>query len=281
MALRAPCLLRLAFALALATVTAGCGSDGGGGDPPTKPAATEFGSCSRLADVIGPASAWLDPLNTMSDGCSKVPPDERVCVSGATLIAIDRFDETGRNAVGNYYVEDTEEDADYSGVTVFAPAFSPPDLRLAEGDVIDMIGLRTEFIGPTVGRFGGCRTLPELTGTLSFRFDGNRPFPPKVIPVSELKSYDSARKHLGKLVTIENVKLSSDGTNSGGRFTAELDVGGGVDAADVPKISNELFDVENKGPPLRTDGTFSSITGVVTYFYGFKIAPRSAADFVP
>jgi hypothetical protein len=277
---RVPSLPRLAVALALAAVTAGCGG-GGGGDPPTKPAANEFGSCSRLADVNGSAEAWLDPLDTMSEGCSKVPPEERVCVSGATLIAIDRFDETGRNAVGNYYVEDTEEDADYSGVTVFAPAFSPPDLRLAEGDVIDMLGLRSEFLGPNVGKFGGCRTLPEITGTLSFRFDSKSPLTPKVITVADLKSYSSARKHLGKLVKVENVKLSSDGVNASGRFTADLDVGGGVDAADVPRISNELFDIENKGPALRADGTFSSITGVVTYFYGFKIAPRSAADFVP
>jgi hypothetical protein len=265
--------------LVFATATGGCGDNGGGGDPPTKPAANEFGSCSRLADVIGPAE-WLDPSDEMSERCSP-PPDERVCISGATVIAIDRFDETNKAAVGNYYVEDTEEDADYSGVTVFAPAFSPPDLRLAEGDVIDIFGLRTEFLGPSVGKFGGCRTLPELSGTLSFRFDGNRPLPPKVIPVGDLKSYESARKHLGKLVTIENVKLASDGTEASGRYTAELDVGGGIEAADVPRISNELFDLKTLGPSLVMGGTFSSITGVVTYFYGFKIAPRSAADFVP
>jgi hypothetical protein len=255
-----------------------CGS-GGSGDPATIPLANEFGTCSRVAQLLGPAE-WLDTEDAMSTRCAS-PLERQVCISGATVIAIDRFDETGKGAVGNYYIEDTEKDADYSGITVFAPAFSPPDLRLAEGDVVDMLGNQTEFLGPTSSKFGKCRTLPELSGTLSFRFDGNQPFAPTVIPVTDLKTYDSARKHLGKLVTIEGVTLAGGGVNSGGRFTADLDVGGGIPAADVPRISNELFDVEHEGPALVEGGTFTSITGVVTYFYGFKIAPRSAADFKP
>jgi hypothetical protein len=271
--------LATAGALVLAASTGACGS-GGGGDLPTRPLASEYGSCSRLAQIVGPA-VWQTPEDKASPTCA--PPLERpVCVSGVSVVAIDRFDETGKGAVGNYYVEDTENDADYSGITVFAPAFSPPDLRLAEGDVVDMVGTQTEFLGPTsAGRFGFCRTLPELSGTLSFRFDGNYPPPPKVIPVTDLKTYATARKHLGKLVKIENVKLAGSGTNNSGRFTADLDVGGGIPVADVPRISNELFDVENEGPLLVEGGTFTSITGVVTYFYGFKLAPRAAADFEP
>jgi hypothetical protein len=267
-----------AGALALAALTGAC-SGGGGGDLPTKPLANAYGACSRLAQILGPAD-WQDPKDEMSSHCAP-PLDSPVCISGVTVVAIDRFDETSKGAVGNYYVEDTEKDADYSGVTVFAPAFSPPDLRLAEGDVVDIVGNSTEFLGPSAGKFGQCRTLPELSGTLSFRFDGNQPLAPKVIPVTDLKTYDTARKHLGKLVRIENVKLAGAGVNSGGRFTADLDVGGGIPVADVPRISNELFDIEHQGPALVEGRTFSSITGVITYFYGFKIAPRSADDFEP
>jgi hypothetical protein len=49
--------------------------------------------------------------------------------------------------------------------------------------------------------------------------------------------------------------------------------------SDVPSISNELFDLKALGPPLAKDVTFKAVTGIITYFYGFKIAPRSADDF--
>ena len=41
-----------------------------------------------------------------------------------------------------------------------------------------------------------------------------------------------------------------------------------------------LYDLKNDGPTLEAGGTFSAVTGVLTYFYGFKIAPRSPDDFV-
>jgi hypothetical protein len=56
-------------------------------------------------------------------------------------------------------------------------------------------------------------------------------------------------------------------------------MGGGFPGDDQVKLSNELFDLKNEGPPLATGTEFAAVTGVLTYFYGFKIAPRSAADF--
>jgi hypothetical protein len=274
---------RLAALVALTLLQSACGG-GGGGDAPSQPVADVFGGCARFAEIGGPAT-WQNPADAMSEAC-KPPLDRHVCVSGATIVAIDRYDETGKGAIGNYYAEDTEGDADYSGMTIFDPSFSPPDLRLAEGDVVDAVGSRTEFLGPAAGKFGNCKTLPEVNGTLSFRFDSNRPVAPKVIPVTDLKTYDSARKHLGKLVTVKSVIIATGGAGSSGRYTAALDVGGGIPAGDVPQVSNELFDLAHyggdAGPSGLTAGmTFASITGVVTYFYGFKIAPRSAADLVP
>jgi hypothetical protein len=295
-----------------ATITAACSGTGGGGtgDQPSKPIADEFGTCSRLDQVGGPAT-WVDPDNDMSVNCPK-PPDRRVCISGVTVVAIDRFDETGKGAVGNYWVEDTQAPGDFSGYTVFAPSFSPPDLRLAEGDVVDLLGSATEFPGPaSAGLFPYCRTLPELSGTMSYRFDGNNPLAPEVIDVTELKTYEGARKHLGKLVEVHSalnaqklVLVPVDGTPSSGRYTADIDVGGGIQAVDSPKVSNDLFDLEcwsaeaadaggsdagaGAGPArcpnatgLKAGMTFTSITGVVTYFYGFKVSPRSAADLKP
>jgi hypothetical protein len=48
----------------------------------------------------------------------------------------------------------------------------------------------------------------------------------------------------------------------------------------LPGISNELFDLKNQGPVMEAGTVLKSLTGVVTYFYGFKVAPRSAADLV-
>jgi hypothetical protein len=273
--------VRFAALLALgpAFVLSACGSSGSGGtgDSPSEPSTSKLGDGARLHEVVGEAT-WLDVNDPDSASC-KSPPDRHVNVTGVTVVGIDRFDETGQGQLGNFYVQDTAVDAvAFSGITVFAPSFSPPDLRLAEGDVADALGTLMEFLGPSSGRFGECKTLPEIGGTLSFRLE-NGIREPHTITVEDLKSYESARQWLGMLVRIEDVRIAADASNSSGRYTAPLDVGSGVPASDVPRISNELFDLENEGPPLTQGMEFPSVSGIVTYFYGFKLAPRSAADF--
>jgi hypothetical protein len=273
--------VRFAVLLALgpALVLSACGSSGSGGtgDSPSEPSTSKLGDGARLHEVVGEAT-WLDANDPDSTSCDS-PPDRHVNVTGVTVVGIDRFDETGQGQLGNFYVQDTAVDpVPFSGITVFAPSFSPPDLRLAEGDVADALGTLMEFLGPSSGRFGECKTLPEIGGTLSFRLE-NGIREPHTITVDDLKSYESARKWLGMLVRLEDVRIAADAANSSGRYTAPLDVGSGVPASDVPRISNELFDLENEGPPLTQDMEFSAVSGIVTYFYGFKLAPRSAADF--
>lgn len=266
--------------LLLAAVFLGA-CDGGDGDQPTKPLANALGGCGRLSKTIKPAT-WLEPDDAMSTECSAIPRDRTVCLSGLTVVAIDTFDETGDGkSSGNFYVQDTSDDPlPYSGVTLYRPSFSPPDLRLAEGDVVDFLGTYMEFNGPSTFKFGYCRTLPELSGALTFRFDNNQPLTPKEIPIEDLKSYETGRPHLGTLVKLVNVQLGSEGpSGSSGRYSAKLEVGSIKDVADVPTVTNELYDLKGVGPVLAKSGVFKSITGVVTYFGGFHISPRSAADF--
>lgn len=265
--------------LALASLGGCGGAEGEQGDAYVDPVADVHGSGNRIHELIGPAK-WLDPADTDSTSCDS-PGESTVFASGLAIVAIDRYDETGDGALGNYYVEDLYDDPPpYSGVTVFEPSFSPPDLRLASSDVVDANGVLTEFLGPTSGRFGKCKTLPEIGGTLSLRFDG-KVAKPKVIPVSDLKSYETARPWLGMLVTVENLVIANDPTSSGGRYAADINVGGGIEQADVPRVSNELYDLEGEGPPLAEGTQFKRVTGIITYFYGFKLAPRSPADFEP
>jgi hypothetical protein len=271
---------RIQFALQLfaaGLLLVGCsGTDGTLGDSPSRPKADEFGNGATLAEVIGPAP-WLNPKNTDSVNCGS-PVDSNVFVTGVTVNAIDTYDETGSGSVGNYYVQDSLNPGAYAGVNVFAPTFTPPDLRLAAGDVTDILGVFSEFKGPSTFLFTDCKTLPEIRGTMSFRFE-NGPLVPKTIPLADLKSYQTARQWLGMLVRVENVTLNQSSTDSKNRLSAQINVGGGVSATDVPTITNELYDIGGEGPSIGDGMKFKAISGVVTFFVNFHIAPRSKADF--
>lgn len=285
MAKRSLALLAATGALVACDIT----SDGSTGDPQSEPTANELGDGSRLREVIPPAE-WYEPGNMESVGC-KAPSTHQVQVTGQVIVAVDRFDETGDGALGNMYIEDLYEgDAEpqpFSGVTVFAPSFTPPDLRLFEGDVVDTFGNLQEFIGPSSGAFGDCKTLPEIGGTMSFRFDHGPVEPLTIVQLNggnarwePVIGYAKARQFMGMLVRIEGVIIAGDPKDDGkGRLTATINMGGGISAEDSIKLSNELFDLANKGPELADGVQFQAVTGILTYFYGFKLAPRSLADF--
>ena len=278
----APLASPLVALAALAALAMGCSgtASGGMGDAPATPLADPYGGGNRVHEVVGPAT-WSNPNDRDSTSC-KVPATVPVSITGATVIAVDRFDETGDGALGNIYVQDSMDDRPpYSGVTVFAPSFAPPDLHLSPGDVADLLGDYQEFLGPTSGPFSFCHTLPEMGGAMTFRFD-TRPVTAKTIPITDLRSYDTARKWLGSLVRIENVTLVGTASpDSKNRCDVPIDVGGGISQGDQPKLSNELFDLDcTAGTKLVAGAKLKSITGVLTYFYSFNIAPRSADDII-
>ena len=85
---------------------------------------------------------------------------------------------------------------------------------------------------------------------------------------------------MGTLVKLVNVQLDAGRRQQQQRpLHRRLEVGAIPNVADVPQVTNELFDMQTQGPPMPGGATFKSITGVVTYFASFHIAPRSAADF--
>jgi hypothetical protein len=266
--------------VALAALAIGCSgtASGGAGDELATPLADPYGEGKRVHELVGPAT-WENTKDRDSTTC-KVPTKTTVNISGATVVAVDRFDETGDGAIGNIYIQDSMPDRPpYSGAMVFAPSFAPPDLHLSPGDVADLFGTYEEFLGPSTGHFSFCRTLPEMGGAMNFRFD-TRPVTAMTIPLTDLRSYDTARKWLGTLVRLENVTLTGAAApDSHNRCDVPIDVGGGISAGDQPHISNELFDLDCTAQTKLVAGAkLKSVTGVLTYFYSFNIAPRSAAD---
>jgi hypothetical protein len=261
---------------AASLLVAGCGSGGGGGDPPSVPLANKCGNgqhiSSKIGGFYGPAP-WVQPANLNSINCP-YPPTVPVYSTCLTVTAVDRFDETGNGAVGTVYVQDDVSPIPvYAGTSLFDPGFTPPDLRVEPGDVLDVTGNYEEYIGPSSGFFSQCQTLPQVEGSAVFRFDGTVPAP-VVITADDLSTFDGARQYESMLVTVKNVSIAANGTTSSGRYSAAVQVTNGSSWS----ISNALFDVPGQ-IPLTADQTFESVTGIVTYFYSYSLAPRSLADF--
>lgn len=231
-------------------------------------------------------------LSQINDRAGAHPPDGTVVtVTGVSVIAVDTYDETADgDSFGNLYAQDLPVGGptpEYGGITLFDSSFSPPTLRVAPGDVVDVRGTYDEFEGPSSSPFTcanaqdaeSCESLPEIVGgNLSLRFEGKVP-EPRVIPLSELASYETGRKWIGMLVRVENVTAQSAGfKSSSGRFSVRLDVAGVSDAKKLPTINNALLDVEGTKLPFDTGTKYKSVTGVVQYFYNFAISPRSKDD---
>ncbi len=262
-----------------ALLAAGCSDNGSpGGDKPVTPPMMEYGTgqhiSSKLGGFFGPAT-WIQPTNQNSIGC-KYPVQYNVTTTGVTVTAVDTFDETGDGAVGSVYVQDTVPNPPvYSGMSLFEPGYTPPDLRVFPGNVLDVTGPYEEYQGPSSGYFAQCQTLPQLGGSASFRFDGMVPAP-VVIKPDDLNSYDSARQYLGMLVKVVGVSISGTPSTSSGRFGVPVAVDSGQSFQNLER----LFDLPCHLPSLSSgSGQFASVTGIVTYFYSFQLAPRSIADF--
>ncbi len=290
-------LASLALALTLGTAASCSGTGGGGtGDPGSAPDTEVLGDGQRIDDLVGEAT-WLSDVQEAE--CPGIPGSRNVRVTGLQIVAIDTYGGDGN--ADNVYAVQLDEDGDppgpYQGISLRLPGYSPPDLRLLGNEVIDVDGVLIELPGPPGSDpFGFCRTLPQIEGTITLRFDGTTNVPPYLLipalPVAPavteaerwapLTKYELARAHIGMLVTVENVTLVSPDDPEKERWNVSIDVGGGLLPTDVPKISNELYDVTGTGPAISPDAPthFTSITGILTYFYGFKIAPRSPADFV-
>ena len=253
---------------------AACGS---GGDKPVTPDPNPLGDGMRIRQVQAPGP--MPPSSPLANAT--------VRVTSAVVTAIDTFDETrdGKSR-GTIYLQDLDKNDPLSGISLFSPSFQPANLRLLAGDVVDVNGQYAEAhtIGSTVD-FKANFLAQFVQPTVTFRTETTQLPKPVVIDITDLfdpaNGFAKARRWMGMLVTVTNLQtygpptMNVDKTGKPtGRVTAPLS----PDPKNGPMVSNELWNLPEGYWP---DGaTLKSVTGVVTFFFNFKIAPRSEADIV-
>ena len=269
-----PLALATVAALGVCASTSACTNEAStepGDSPSDAGAPSPLGNGLRIAQMNDPSSPVRPAPNQMG-----------VAVTGATFLIKDEYSETGlASAVGAIYVEDFHSNGSdaggappYSGILLYKTTFEPASLALAAGDVIDFTGEYQQYVSPS---FTAGQYQPEMFEAIaSFRFDYGAPTP-TVIDVSDLESYATGYKWMGMLVTVTNTvggHYNPDGSGRAGVFlTSDTGVSGVT-------MDNELYNLPWQDPKYATAGAvhFASVTGIVTYFVSFHLAPRSDAD---
>lgn len=211
-----------------------------------------------------------------------------VTISGATVIAVDTFDETNNGkSIGTIYVQDLGSQAPFSGTSLFAPSFVPGNLRVGAGDVLDLHGPFQENTAIGSQSFAPGWVLPQLARpTATFRLELSDEVKPVDIDVEDLTDAERGRQWINMLVRIRNPKLDGDisraATAGSGRLNVSLVQRQTTEpkceeaGRKTPSLNNSLADIGSleikKGTPIK------SITGVVSFFCQYSLSPRSLAD---
>jgi hypothetical protein len=272
----------LAFPLVLALLAGGAlgGCSSRTGDPAAANGPPPAGGRDlRVSDVGDPnKEGHADLVSTTQ------------AISGAVVIAVDAFDETQNGkGTGTVYVQDigANKDTPYSGISLFATTFSPGNLAVAPGDVLDLRGEYQEnqqipSTPPVI--FAPGAVLPQIAqATATFRYETQQPEPID-IDVADLADYTKARRWFGMLVRVRDIVVAKDPfTGATGRVSIDLPpaIQTASTACDTPfpksaSLVNDLFDLAAMG--IKKDTKIASVVGVVGYFCNFKLAPRSKAD---
>jgi hypothetical protein len=239
------------------------GLDAGTGDP--------LGSGLRIKQVMDPKSPDHPTSATAS-----------VNITGASFVWVDTFDETENGkSLGTVYLQDVGSSAPYSGASLYDPTYLPSNLKPAPGDVLDLTGEYDSETALGTATFPAGTSLIQISKPdVTFRFEYLVP-PAALIDVNDLNDFNTGLQWSAMLVTVTNITLGSTLSNFGGRATAYLT---STISGSAVEISNELFDLEtwNSQQPVKlTQGqTVKSLTGIVTWFDQYHIAPRTGADIV-
>jgi hypothetical protein len=244
---------------------------------------SDYGDQPTQAFIPPPAGSG-DKIRDIADPAKKIAAPAEVSITGATVVAVDNYDETlnGKSS-GTIYVADLGSQLPYSGISLYQPTFVPGDLKPGPGDTLDLDGQYQKNQTLPIA-FAPGATLDQIANPVAtFRFEANVAAP-KTVAIEELADYAKGRQWLNMLVRVENVTLEKDAiaTSAGARVSSGLlpDTGTGAKCTDpfpkAPALVNELMDLN---PLQLKQGTvIKSLVGVVTFFCNLHIAPRTAAD---
>jgi hypothetical protein len=198
-----------------------------------------------------------------------------VTASGAIVLTVDRFDEThDGKSVGTIFIEDADQQGPLAGVSIYGATFIPANLYLAPGDVVSITGQYNEqhTIGSTVNF--GTSYLPQFyKPQVTPSFETQVPAP-VVLTLNDLQDFAHARPYLGMLIQINDIIVPYAPLNDGtGRVHAALST-----ALGAPALANELYDLNPTAFAANTH--FTSIIGILDFFFTFYVCPRSPADLV-
>lgn len=268
----APAIVLLSLLSAVLSCSARSGDpESNNGAPPPG------GKDKRISDLVNPdKEGHVDLVGTTQ------------AVSGAVVIAVDTFDETrdGKGR-GDIFVQDlgATKETPYAGINLFAPTFSPGNLRVSPGDVLDMRGVYQEntFIPskPNPIVFPEGTVLVQLAQpTATFRYETAVPEPVD-IDIADLGDFSKGRQWIGMLVRVKDATiLKAPFASANGRVSADLTPGPDAFTFCGPNpaatLVNSLYPIEDL--KLTANQKVKSITGVVLFFCNIQLAPRSAAD---
>jgi hypothetical protein len=215
------------------------------------------------------------PIAKMSDPKTRVKDGTDVHAQGVVVIAVDTYDETndGKSA-GDIFVQDPlqtgPKGTPWSGVRLYRPTKNPPDLELASGQGVDLFGTYVAFAGPPSSPFDPGILVPEISnGALTLTFEGKAPEPAD-LTYDDVADPKNGLQYTARLVRFKNVQLFSDVT--GKRFEASI-----FTADKSVTLTAKFFPIQND-PSIKNGVVLKSVTGVLDYFYGFKLCPRFPAD---
>ncbi|MBI2389793.1 MAG: hypothetical protein HYV09_09395 [Deltaproteobacteria bacterium] len=263
---------RLFLALAL-VATSACSS--GGGD------------LNNLQENPKPLST---PIASQSDPKTRIGDGQTIRASGVVIVAVDAYDETkDGKGVGDIFVQDPLQPAPkgtpWSGLRLYRPTKNPPDLELAPGMGVDLTGDYLAFTGPPGPETNKFKPLglaqPQASNaSLTLTYEGRAPAPIDLTP-EDIRDPFVAMQYASRLVRFKNVTLDSD--FSLGRPEARTPIvverTGKEETTGYLMVSSKFFPMhETTALNPKKGTTYKSITGVLDFFYTFKLCPRSVAD---
>jgi hypothetical protein len=258
-------------------------ADDSPGDPPVDAGLpSPLGSGSRIRTLVKKLTQSPDAGGLA--GTSDPDNGETETITGASLITIDTYDETHNGkSIGAVYVQDVGSTAPYSGIELYKPTYSPANLLVSPGNVLDMTGLYQNYQYTT---FSPDQVIPEMSEpVVTLRFQWTVPAPAVIDPMdisgtvatsTDATVFAQGLRWESMLVEVDNVDITGSYTDSAGRvqiyFTS--------DTTNGPAIANQLIPLDPSDPAFKTGTHYSKIIGVCGFFFTFTISPRSMADLV-